>query len=73
MLQKIVVVVPTYNNPKTIKAVTKDLQEHNYEVIIVDDGSDENIEAMFEANEKKTFILSLIRQIQVKVQPSQVV
>ncbi len=53
MLQKIVVVVPTYNNPKTIKAVTKDLQEHNYEVIIVDDGSDENIEAMFEANEKK--------------------
>ena len=53
MLQKTVVIVPTYNNPKTIKAVARDLQNHNYEVIIVDDGSDENIEQMFEEEEKE--------------------
>jgi len=50
-MQKTLVIVPTYNNPKTIKAVAKDLQNHNYEIVIIDDGSDENIEAMFEADE----------------------
>jgi glycosyltransferase involved in cell wall biosynthesis len=53
MLQKTAVVVPTYNNPKTIKAVALDLQNHKYEIIIVDDGSDESIEVMFEENEKE--------------------
>ena len=52
-MQKTLVIVPTYNNPKTIKAVAKDLQNHNYEIVIVDDGSDENIEDMFEENEKE--------------------
>jgi len=52
-MQKTVVLVPTYNNPKTIKAVVKDLQDHEYEVVVIDDGSDENIEAMFEASEKE--------------------
>jgi len=52
MLEKTVVIVPTYNNPKTIKAVVKDLQNHSYEIIVVDDGSDEEIEDMFEENEK---------------------
>lgn len=53
MLRETVVVVPTYNNPKTIKAIAKDLQTHEYEIIIVDDGSDEEIEAMFSADEKE--------------------
>jgi len=52
MLQKTVVIVPTYNNPKTIKAVVTDLQNHSYEIIVVDDGSDEVIETMFEEDEK---------------------
>ena len=52
-MQKTLVIVPTYNNPKTIKAVAKDLQNHNYEVVIVDDGSDDIIEDMFEENEKE--------------------
>ena len=52
-MQKTLVIVPTYNNPKTIKAVAKDLQNHNYEIVIVDDGSDEVIEDMFSEDEKQ--------------------
>ncbi|SFV68530.1 FIG143263: Glycosyl transferase [hydrothermal vent metagenome] len=52
-MQKTLVIVPTYNNPKTIKAVVKDLQDHNYKIIVVDDGSEKSIEDMFEKNEIK--------------------
>ncbi len=47
-----VVIVPTYNNPKTIKAVAKDILEHGFIPIIVDDGSDEPIENLFLDEEK---------------------
>ena len=36
----LVVIVPTYNNPLTIEHVAKDVLEHGYGLIIVDDGSD---------------------------------
>ena len=62
-MQKTVVIVPTYNNPKTIKAVAKDLQEHKYEIIIVDDGSDESIELMFSNDEKKNILTGIYDKI----------
>lgn len=34
-----IVVVPTYNNPKTIQNVVDDILHNNYNVIVVDDGS----------------------------------
>ncbi len=48
-----VVVIPTYNNPKTIKKVAFDVLESGYELIIVDDGSDEKVENLFDSNEKE--------------------
>lgn len=50
-----VVIVPTYNNSKTIKAVAKDILGHGFIPIIVDDGSDEPIENLF-SNEEKSAI-----------------
>ena len=38
---KIIIIVPTYNNPKTIKKVAFDVLTHNYEIIIIDDNSTE--------------------------------
>ncbi len=51
-MRETVVVVPTYNNPKTIKKVAFDILENGYELIIVDDGSDIVVEELFE-DEKK--------------------
>lgn len=53
-MKKTVVVVPTYNNPKTIKDVASDVLKHGYELIIVDDGSDEKIENLFLESEKES-------------------
>jgi len=50
---KIVIIIPTYNNPKTIKEVTFDVLNHNYEVIVVDDGSDTPIIELFTKEEQK--------------------
>lgn len=52
---KTVVIVPTYNNPKTIKAVANDILHHGFIPILVDDGSDEPIENFF-SNEEKSAI-----------------
>ena len=51
-MRDFVVVIPTYNNPKTIKSVAQDVVLHGYEAIIVDDGSDELIESLFLEDEK---------------------
>lgn len=51
-----VVVVPTYNNPKSIKAVAEDVLNHGYELIIVDDGSEVKIESLFTEKENIHFI-----------------
>lgn len=52
-MRKIVVVIPTYNNPRTIKDVAFDVVEHGNELIIVDDGSDEVVENLFRDDEKE--------------------
>ena len=52
-MRETVVIVPTYNNPKTIKQVASDVLEHGYELIVIDDGSDEVIENLFAEDEKK--------------------
>lgn len=51
-MQKTIVIVPTYNNPKTITQVAKDVLRHKYALIIVDDGSEQIVEDLF-SDEKK--------------------
>jgi glycosyltransferase involved in cell wall biosynthesis len=46
------VLIPTYNNPKTIKNVAFDVVANGYEAIVVDDGSDTPIESLFKEEEK---------------------
>lgn len=50
---KVIVVIPTYNNPNTIKDVVYDVLAHNYEVIVIDDGSDLLIKDLFSEEEQK--------------------
>jgi glycosyltransferase involved in cell wall biosynthesis len=52
-MQKTIVIVPTYNNPKTIENVAEDVLEHGYALVIVDDGSDQPVENLFPAEKKK--------------------
>jgi glycosyltransferase involved in cell wall biosynthesis len=49
--KKTIVVIPTYNNPKTIKAVVEDVLKHNYKVIVVDDGSDIPVSSLISKHE----------------------
>ena len=51
---KTIVVVPTYNNPLTIREVAIDILDHGYELIIVDDGSDRLAEELFSPEERGT-------------------
>lgn len=51
-----IVIIPTYNNPQTIKEVVKDVQNHNLPVLVIDDGSDINIESLFTSKEKEGVI-----------------
>jgi len=50
---KVIVIIPTYNNPNTIKGVVHDVLAHNYEVIVIDDGSDLVIKDLFLEDEQK--------------------
>ena len=50
---KTIIIIPTYNNPNSIKQVTFDVLNHNYEVIVVDDGSDIPIQELFSQEEQK--------------------
>ena len=50
-------VVPTYNNPKTIKNVATDIVIHNYKVIVVDDGSDIPVESLLEKDNENIITL----------------
>ncbi len=53
---KFIIIIPTYNNPHTIREVVADVLAHGYEVIVVDDGSDTPIESLFEKDQKKGVI-----------------
>jgi glycosyltransferase involved in cell wall biosynthesis len=35
---EIIIIVPTYNNPNTIRDVAEDVLVHGYKLMIVDDG-----------------------------------
>ena len=50
---KVIVVIPTYNNPLSIKDVAFDVLAHKYEIIVVDDGSDLPIEDLFSKEEQE--------------------
>lgn len=43
-MNKTVVIIPTYNNPLTIKNVVDDVLKHGYELIVVDDGSEQLVQ-----------------------------
>lgn len=50
---KVIIVIPTYNNPLSIKDVVFDVLKYKYEVIVVDDGSDVLVEDFFLKEEQK--------------------
>ncbi|MEN8302463.1 MAG: glycosyltransferase family 2 protein [Campylobacterota bacterium] len=52
-MRQTAVIIPTYNNPKTIKNVALDVVKNGYELIIVDDGSDDIIESLFKDDERE--------------------
>lgn len=56
-VKKIIAVVPTYNNPKTIKEVVSDIVSHNDKVIVVDDGSDIEVESLLDMENKNIIIV----------------
>ncbi len=49
---KIIIIIPTYNNPDTIKEVVNDVLDHGYETIVIDDGSDILIKDLFSEDEQ---------------------
>jgi len=53
-LHKFIIIIPSYNNPKTIKDVVKDVKSHNYDVIVIDDGSEIEIQTLFTKDEQKS-------------------
>lgn len=53
---KIAVVIPTYNNPKTISTVAKDVLNLGYELIIVDDGSNITVADLIEPHPNLTLL-----------------
>lgn len=50
---KVIVIIPTYNNPETIRDVVNDVLNHNYKVIVIDDGSDTAVKNLFSEEEQK--------------------
>lgn len=44
----VIVVVPTYNNPLSIKNVITDILNHGYKVIVSDDGSDIPVRTLYQ-------------------------
>ena len=50
---KVIIVVPTYNNLGSIQKVVEDILSYDYEVIVVDDGSDKSVKDLFSQEEQK--------------------
>ena len=48
MFSKMVILIPVYNPRERIINYVKKLKEKNYDVIVINDGSDENYHAVFE-------------------------
>ena len=56
------VIIPTYNNPKTIANVAKDVIENGYELIIVDDGSTIKVSDLVEKHPSITILRHEVNQ-----------
>ena len=50
------IVIPVYNNPKTIKKVVEETLELGYSVIVVDDGSDIEVASLLNQSQNLTII-----------------
>ena len=48
MFSKMVILIPVYNPRERIINYVKKLKEKNYDIIVINDGSDENYHAIFE-------------------------
>jgi glycosyltransferase involved in cell wall biosynthesis len=52
---KIYIVIPAYNEEKTIPSVLKDLKDHGYDdIIVIDDGSNDNTSSIARENGART-------------------
>jgi glycosyltransferase involved in cell wall biosynthesis len=49
---KLIVVVPTFDNPTTIQDVINDVLNHKFDVIVVDDGSKKKVQNILKPNDK---------------------
>jgi glycosyltransferase involved in cell wall biosynthesis len=52
-----IVIIPTYDNPLTIKKVAYDVIDNGYKLIIIDDGSLLPVENLFSTEEKENIII----------------
>jgi glycosyltransferase involved in cell wall biosynthesis len=55
-LSNLCIIIPVYNNPKTIAQVVKEAQYYQIPIIVVDDGSDIAIETLIEKDDQVTII-----------------
>ncbi|HIP51071.1 MAG TPA: glycosyltransferase family 2 protein [Campylobacterales bacterium] len=56
MNQEIAIVIPVYNNPKTIEKVVEDALLLNMQVIVIDDGSEISVESLVPKDENLLFV-----------------
>lgn len=56
------ILIPVYNNPKTIVRVVEEVLVYNLPIIVVDDGSDVQIETLLEKNEHITIVRHPLNQ-----------
>ena len=56
MFSKMVILIPVYNPRERIINYVKKLKEKNYDVVVINDGSDENYHAVFERIVKSLII-----------------
>jgi glycosyltransferase involved in cell wall biosynthesis len=56
MNQNIAIVIPVYNNPKTINKVVKDALLLNMKIIVIDDGSDILVESLVDKHENVVIV-----------------
>jgi glycosyltransferase involved in cell wall biosynthesis len=61
-LDKLCIVIPVYNNPKTIAHVVNEAEAFGLAIIIVDDGSDILVETLLEKNERIVIVRHSVNQ-----------
>ncbi len=55
-MNKYLIVIPTYNNFDTIQNVVDDVINHNYETVVVDDGSSKDLKALIKSHPLLTLL-----------------